>query len=41
LNGWKLAASEDELFEFVTAIADGEMPFEQIAPWIESHLAAL
>jgi death-on-curing protein len=39
LNGWELAAKEDELFEFVMAVADGRMPFEQIAPWIEGHLA--
>jgi len=39
LNGWKFAAGEDDLFEFVIAIAEKQMPFEQIAPWIEAHLA--
>jgi death-on-curing protein len=38
LNGQNFAASEDELFEFVTAVADGQMSFEQIGPWIKTHL---
>jgi death-on-curing protein len=41
LNGWKLAANEDELFEFVTAVADGQMSFEQIGPWIKTHLVEI
>jgi len=39
--GWKLIASEDELFEFVTAVADGQMSLEQIASWIETHLVGI
>jgi death-on-curing protein len=41
LNGWKLAANEDELFKFVTAVADGQMSFEQIGPWIKTHLVEI
>jgi hypothetical protein len=31
----------DELFEFVTAVADGQMSFEQIEPWIKTHLVEI
>ncbi len=41
LNGWKLDASEKQLYSFVMSIANGDMPFEQIAPWIETHLFEL
>ena len=41
LNGQNFAASEDELFEFVTAVADGQMSFEQIGPWIKTHLVEI
>ena len=41
VNGWKFGASEDELFEFVMAVADGRMRFEEIAPWIEAHIVEL
>jgi death-on-curing protein len=38
LNGWKFTASEDELFDFVMAVADSQLSFEQITPWVEAHL---
>lgn len=29
---------QDELFEFIMAIADGRMRFGEITPWIEAHI---
>jgi death-on-curing protein len=36
-NGLDISANQSEKYEFVLAIASGNLPFEKIADWIDQH----
>lgn len=36
-NGYRLTATEDELYDFVIAIASGELEVEAISAWLQAH----
>ena len=38
MNGQRIATNDDEAFDFVTAIASGELAFDGIVEWINSRL---
>lgn len=42
LNGYRLAANQDELYDFILDTASGQMrDVEKIASWLEQHLESM
>ena len=38
-HGLDISANQAEKYEFVNAIASGDLPFEEIVGWIDQHTA--
>ncbi len=41
MNGYRLDATDDELFDLTVSVATAQTPKEEVAPWIEQRLTTL